>query len=768
MAGLGATAHALPNGYAWGCLNISKALPFCDPKLPVQARVSDLLSRLTLEEKLLLMGPDTVDTGVGSCDCMDAGIKRFGVPNYMNLVETNSAVAAECLGENKCATNFPGPMNLGSSFNRTLWRRKGEVISTEMRALNNLNWYRGVEAPHSFIGLTGYGPNINIARDPRFGRISELPGEDPLHSGSYAMEYVKGMQEGPDPRYFKMVAGLKHFDAYSVEDNRSSRMFNISQFDLFDTYLYQYKMGFHPSMGNAGAAMCSYAGVNGVPSCAHDYLLNEVVRGHWERPDALIVSDCGALANMQRFSHYAKDMKDAAAKALLGGCDVDLGDGLYSLVEVGGMGSLLEAYAAGMVNTGDIDTAIGRILLQRFRTGLFDPIEDQPYMKYGAQDVNSTDAHALVLDGALQGLVLLKNEKGLLPLTKGTKIAVLGPHVNSTRDLFEDYMGDQVCVNGTLTCVQTIGATFQRLNGKENTHVCVGVGLNNTNTSLIGPALDMAKDADVVLLFIGDGNEQEHEGIDRPNTLLPGLQESFAEQVLALGKPTVIVMINGGMVSIDNIAGKAQAIVEAFNPGLRGAEALFLSLFGEANRWGRLPVTIYPMDYTDQVDMYSFDMTAGPGRTYRYYKGDVMFPFGAGISYTTFALTCDMNPAVISAGGSAKVECQVKNTGDRAGDDVIMVYHAVDTDIAAQVDHPVPLRQLVAFERVSLDVGEAATVTFAIGTDQLTLTNNDGDRVLYSGAHLFSVSDGTNEEGPLQLTVQGNRFRTVVERVPRP
>ena len=189
-------------------------MPFCDHTLPISVRAKDLVGRLTLDEKLGLLGPDTNNTHVGACTDMDAGVARLGIPGYTHLVEDNSGAGMECVGPERCPTNFPGPTGLAASFNRSAWRLKGEIISTEQRASNNVGDSRGYEAPYSKIGLTGFGPNINIARDPRFGRISELPSECPVLTGAYATEMVQGMQEGESfPKYIKLAAALKHFTA---------------------------------------------------------------------------------------------------------------------------------------------------------------------------------------------------------------------------------------------------------------------------------------------------------------------------------------------------------------------------------------------------------------------------------------------------------------------------------------------------------------------------------------------------------------------------
>ena len=329
---------AVPN---WqGCTNsLSQALPYCDTTLSIDQRLDWLVNNLTLEEKIAMISPQP-DLG-DACGVHTRGKASIGLPNYFWLTETNTAVAASCYTGDPanpyhCATTFVGPMNMGASFNRSSWRAKGNVLGTEMRAFNNLAWNRANRA--NLIGVTGFGPNINIARnkfhcfpnnliclslvccagDPRFGRISELPSEDPIHSGAYGAEMIRGMQTEDGEGHPKMIAYLKHFTAYSREEDRMHSEANISNFDLFDTYLPQYELAFE---ANASGVMCSYDSINGkslavlvasfvmrgscgcecdeahsryhtgVPVCASDFLLNQMIRKKWNQPNAFVSTE---------------------------------------------------------------------------------------------------------------------------------------------------------------------------------------------------------------------------------------------------------------------------------------------------------------------------------------------------------------------------------------------------------------------------------------------------------------------------------------------
>ena len=747
-----------PNGHTWGCYNISAGFPFCDSSLPMHSRINDFVSRLTDEEKVRMMAPDT-KTGVNSCNFMDGGVPRLGVPPYMHLVEMNTAVASCCVGEEQCATGFPGPTGLGAAFNTTMWRVKGETMSDEFRALNNINWYRctgsGPDYSPNQIGLTGYGPNINIMRDPRWGRNSEVPSEDPFLAGEYAHHYVRGGQAGSDSRYTKVAMSLKHFTAYSVEIDRGAFAPEISKHDLWETFLPQYERGMNVNGGNATGVMCSYAAPNGVPSCANDYLLNDVLRDSFHRPDAVVGTDCGAVDHMVHINKYAKTEIDAASDTLFGGADLELGDQYWSPKELGGKG-LLEQLLSQNRSTVQpaVDLALSRILAVRFKTGQFDDLADQPYTKIGKEVVNSTAHSKVNLDSAIQSMVLLKNNNSVLPLSmentkKPIKLALLGPHTVSRGGLFSDYHGDQTCFDNTFNCVETVEEKFTELIGKEqggyvsSLVVEEGVDILSNDTSRMAAALKAASESDVAVYFCGLNHTIEHEGHDRTNVTLPGLQGELLDQILNLpNKPRVIVvLVNGGAVSLGkNVLAKSDAIVDAFYPAYRGAEAMYINLFGKSNSWGRLPYTQMKAETVYRLDMNSFNMSLAPGRTYKYLTEEPEFAFGHGLSYTTFSVSeCTANNVV------------VKNTGARAGDAVVMLFHRPGDDVRAAVGgkHPVPLKTLIGFDKVALAPGASQLLTltgqrYESLDESLKLVNADGVRTLYPGTHYLDFFDGVN------------------------
>eukprot|EP01079_Euglenida_sp_SAG-EU17-18_P009673 gene9673-1740_t len=537
-----------------GCITPNAtALPYCNTAVPMADRVKDLVGRLTLAEKIGILGPEK---GINPCDHHDAPVERLGLPEW--LVETNTAAASSPYDEAHTSTTFSGPMGLGASFNRTMWRLKGQVIGRELRAFNNIGWHRGDSAgPKDLIGVTGFGPNINNPRDPRFGRTSELPGEDPYHSGQYAKAMVSGMQT-PDAKGFPlMLAYLKHFTAYSRETDRGHDNYAISLYDYWDTYLPQYRTAFLE--GNASGVMCSYNGENGRPSCANSYLLNDVMRS-WS-PDALCMTDCGAVTNLRGPPVNAPSDAAAAAYALMNGTDLEAGSTLFT-------SSLGEAVSTGLATEAAVTTSVTRVFTQLFSAGLFEPVGQ-------VRD-----------EAAAQSFVLLKND-GALPLKAGSHVAVIGPQASAQYGLLSDYYGDQVCVKG-FTCITSIAAAINATNAGGTTVTEKGVDINSVNIVGIPAALEAAKAADGVVLCLGIDKTIEHEGKDRAAITLPGLQDDFAKQVLALKKPTVLVLTNGGVLAIDTLMSGPSAIVEAFNPAF-GAPALADTLFGRLNRWGKLP-----------------------------------------------------------------------------------------------------------------------------------------------------------------------------------
>jgi len=381
-----------------------------------------------------------------------------------------------------------------------------------------------------------------------------------------------------------------------------------------------------------------------------------------------------------------------------------------------------------------------------FELGRFDAPSATEWHKFKLEDINSTFHQQIAYEAALQSLVLLQND-GALPLKQGQRVAVVGPQGVTRSGLLSDYAADQVCFNGTDVCIGTIAEGIAASNVGGQTTSSQGVEVNSSKTDGIQAALDSASAADVVVLVLGNDKTIEHEGLDRSDTALPGLQEAFAFKVLALGKPTVLVLTNGGALAIDKLVAPSvkapYAIVESFNPSVVGGKAIGASLFGLENRWGKLPVTMYPHDFIKESSMTDYDMTSGVGRTYRYYTGKPLFPFGHGLSLTTFKLSCS----------SEKLDfaCTVANVGGMLGDEVVQVYHNVQP--VQQMDHPLPQRALVDFARVTVPAHGSAGVNFHLTEDALKVVNKAGARVLYPGRHTLIFSRGHGDEQNFTVNV---------------
>ena len=726
----------------WGCLSeVAKSFEYCNPSLSYEKRLDALLNELTLAEKVAAISPDPTKE---LCETHTKGVPRIGLPPYMWLVETNTAVASACLAENKCSTQFSGPMSIAASFNRTSWYLKGSVFGTEQRALVNINGERATTSKNKrYIGLNAFGPNINQQRDPRFGRSSELPGEDPYLAGQYATNMVKGMQEQDSNGYPKVLAYLKHFTGYSREETRGHDTYKISQHDLFDTYLPQFEVAMKE--GKATGVMCSYNGINGSPMCANGYLLNHILRKKWNRPDAHVTTDCDAITFLVDKPAFAPTNETGAAWALNNGSDVEMGSTNWNQY-------LVNAIELGLTTEAAVDRAFSRSYLPHFRAGRFDDPTISEWSRFGYDDVNSERHQAIQIEASLQGLVLLKNEQDLLPLEAGKqRIAVLGPMCQTRAGLMSDYENDQSCYGGGHSCIPTIAESIQALSPNLTTSAG-GVEVNSDQADGIPEALILAQEADVIVLCLGITKDEEHEGIDRDDIFLPGLQESFAIRVLEVGKPIVMVLVNGGQVAIDNLVEKSTAIVEAFNPNSIGGKHIAMTLFGLENRWGKLPYTIYPHEAIQAFDMADHSMSTPPGRTHRYFTGEPIFRFGSGLSYTQFKIQC--------AKGEHEDEhkltfvCLVTNIGPRAGDEVLQFYHSAGSNIRRKANHPIPVQTLIDFKRVSTEAGATEKSTFTFDEEEAFLiVNKNGERVLYPGDHEVIITNGAGHRQAFHVMV---------------
>ncbi|MGA2098272.1 MAG: glycoside hydrolase family 3 C-terminal domain-containing protein [Candidatus Acidiferrum sp.] len=838
------------------CAAISPALcaqevpadaPYLNPKLPMEQRVDDLISRMTLDEKISQIGH------------IAPALPRLRIPAYNWWNEGLHGVARAGI-----ATVFPQAIGMAATFDAPLLHDVADTISTEFRAKysetvhpdGSTDWYRG---------LTVWSPNINIFRDPRWGRGQETYGEDPFLTARLGVAFITGLQ-GHDPHYFKTIATPKHFAVHSgPESTRHSVNVEASRHDMEDTYFPAFRAAIIE--GKAESLMCAYNRLNGDPACANSMLLGEHLRKDWGFP-GYVVSDCGAVADVYKGHQFKPTPEAAAAAVFSAGMDLICGDSRDNMnMDTTG---LTGAIQQGLLSEAVLNQAVRRLFLARFRLGLFDPPSSVPYSKITSAE-NDTEAHRqLALRMARESIVLLKNKNNLLPLKHvPATIAVIGPDADSLDALVGNYNGTPsqpvtilagirnrfpqskvVFVQGTglvgpatksiptsalctdTTCAEhglkadyfsnmtlegspvlsrtdasvdfawTDGAVAPQLlnkysirwtgvlvppesgdyllgfTGEDGFRVWLDGALvvrdwtlhrpANTETkqlhlekgrpyslqieyfqnlripearliwSLPGgeeaQAVDAARDADLVIAVMGlspriEGEEMKvsAEGFasgDRTRIELPAPQEQLLERVAAIGKPTVLVLTSGSALAINWANANIPAILEAWYPGGQGGTAVAEALAGDFSPAGRLPVTFYKsLDPLPAFEDYSMAK-----RTYRYFDGDPLYPFGFGLSYTTFAYQHPrVDQANISAKDAITISVDVKNTGSMGSDEVVQLYLTHSSIKGA------PLRALEGFERIHLERDEMRTVKFTLRDRDLSIVDGTGKHRIVPG-----------------------------------
>ena len=656
-----------------------------DSTKTLRARADDLIRRMALAEQ------------VSQLKNAAPAIPRLGLPAYDYWNEALHGVA-----NNGFATVFPEPVGAAASWNPELFHREGTVIGIEGRAKFNdyANSHNGDSKWWS--GLTYWTPNVNIFRDPRWGRGQETYGEDPYLTGEIGIEFVKGIQ-GDDPDYLLAMACAKHYAVHSGPE-RSRHSFDavISERDLFDTYLPQFERVVRE--GKVAGVMSAYNSVNGVPASANAFLLTELLRQRWGF-EGYVVSDCDAIRDIygEKQHHYVQTAEEAAAFAVKAGCNLCCG---------GDYNALVRAVQQGLITEKEIDGALYHTLCTRFRLGLFDPVEKVPFSRYTLKD-NDLPAHGQVaLELARQSIVLLKND-GVLPLdrTKLKQIAVIGPNADSKSMLEGNY-------HGSSSQPISILDGIRRLAGKEiKVTTAIGSpittkpgsapwsGQDNQTTrpvaELKAEALALAAQADVIVYVGGITAAQEGESFDRESIELPAEQEELLQALHATGKPVVMVNCSGSAMALTWEDEHLPALVQAWYPGQAGGRAVAEVLFGVVNPSGHLPVTFYRAT----TDLPAFSDYSMKNRTYRYFTGKPLYAFGHGLSYTKF----DYTNLRVTLAGALTVTVDVANTGAREGDDVVQLYATPPASAQSQ-----EIRALCGFRRVHLKAGEKQTLTITV------------------------------------------------------
>ncbi|MDO9256081.1 MAG: glycoside hydrolase family 3 C-terminal domain-containing protein [Bacteroidales bacterium] len=673
-----------------------------NPELTLKQRVDDLVLRLTLDEKILQMQHTA------------PAIERLGIPQYNWWNECLHGVA-----RNGIATVFPQAIGIAATFNPPLIKQEADVISTEARA----KYYEAIsKGSHEiYQGLTFWSPNINIFRDPRWGRGQETYGEDPFLTSQVGKAFVQGLQ-GNDPDYFKVIATAKHFAVHSGPESQRHK-FDAwpSQRDLYDTYLPAFEVLVKEA--KVYSVMTCYNRVFGIPSSANTFLFKETLRGKWGF-NGYVVSDCWAISDIYSFHNFVPTAEKAVALTLKAGTDLSCGPEY---------GSLKKAVELGYITENELDVSVKRLFEARFRLGLFDPSSKVIYSAIPATEYDTPAHQELAHQVALQSIVLLKNDNNILPLTsKSRTIAVIGPYANDTSVLLGNYNG---IPSHPVTMLQGI-----RNKAGKSTKVIYCQGVNkpevqalrseNVNFSadpLFSEAISVSMTADVIIFAGGISPNLEGEEMDvkvpgfsagdRTTLDLPQNQQKLLEKLKLIGKPIILLLTNGSALAINWAQQNATAIVETWYPGEEGGNAVADVLFGNYNPAGRLPVTFYK----SVDDIPAFEDYSMKGRTYKYFKGTPLYAFGYGLSYTSFNYeVAELKAKSLNVTDTIVVSVKISNTGKFNGDEVIQVYAKQPIALKDQ-----PIKSLIAFQRVQFGKGEMKEVILSIPVSRLRHFNPD-------------------------------------------
>jgi beta-glucosidase len=679
-----------------------------DANAPEDARVNSLLHTLTLQEKIDMLG------------YVSPGVQRLDIPAYNWWNEGLHGIARA--GE---ATVFPQAIGMAASFNDSLLHEVASAISTEARAKYNLSvamnrhlWY---------MGLTFWSPNINIFRDPRWGRGQETYGEDPFLTATMGTAYITGMQ-GSDPKYLKVAACAKHFAVHSgPEAERHGFNAVIGEKDLRETYLY----AFH-RLVNAGVAsvMCAYNRVNGEPCCTSPTLLQTILQKEWNYKGQL-VTDCGALNDIIEGHKVMNDKAELAAAAIKAGINLECGNILQTDVKA--------ALDRKLLTEEDVNKALAGDLHTQMKLGFYDSATTNPYSSYGADSVNNDYHRKLALQMAEESMVLLKNN-GILPLQKDkySSIMVAGANAASTEALFGNYHG----VNNNMhTFVEGISKA-----AGPATAVNYDQGSDYTDTTRFG-GIWAASNSDITIAVIGltpvlEGEEGDAflslSGGDKATLALPKPHVLFLQKLKAATKKPIIAVVTAGSdVDIASIAPYADAVILAWYPGEEGGTALANILFGKVSPSGRLPVTFYN-SLSDLPDYKNYNMQ---GRTYRYFTKPVQYPFGYGLSYTSFNYTWKQSPlATYTSKDTIQCTVQVQNTGTLDASEVVQAY----------IEYPtvkdMPVKELKAFKKVAVTKGNTTDAILSIPTSELQRWDPQQHAwKLNKGTYTIAIAKNANE-----------------------
>ncbi len=670
---------------------------FQNPDLPIAQRVNDLISKMTLEEKVgqLMYGAPAID--------------RLDVPAYNWWNECLHGIA-----RNGRATIFPQAIGMSATFDLDLIHRIGVAISDEARAKYNVsiqNNFRG-----RYQGLTFWTPNVNLFRDPRWGRGQETYGEDPFLTSRVGVAFVKGLQ-GDHPKYLKAAGMAKHYAVHSgPEALRHEFDAVVNRKDLWETYLPAFEA--LVTEAKVEGVMGAYNRTNGDLCCAHPYLMQEVLRKQWGF-EGYYVSDCWAIVDFFNGHNIVETPQEAAALAINTGCNLNCGDTYPNLIK---------SVEEGLTTEATIDQNLRELLPTRFKLGLFDPIGTVPFDHIGPEVIASDEHLALSKEAAQKSIVLLKNDD-LLPLKKDIQsIFVTGPTAAHAQALLANYYGQS---NNLVTILEGV---VGKVSPQTSVHYSQGALLDEKNRNPIDWFSGEAGDAEVTIACVGlsqliEGEEGEsiasrHKG-DRVDIGLPPSQIEFLKTIRSKAKKLVVVMTGGSAIACPEVFEMADAMLFVWYPGEQGGNAVGDIIFGDAVPSGRLPVT-FPMSLQDLPAYDDYSMT---NRTYRYAEAKPLFPFGFGLSYSTFEYSdLKLSEQAIKEGETLKATIKVTNTGGFRGEEVVQLYLSdVESDIA------LPKYALKGFKRVNLWPGASQTLSFDITPEMMQMVNEEGERLIESG-----------------------------------
>jgi len=671
---------------------------YLSPTQPLDKRVNDLISKMTLEEKVsqMMNGNPAID--------------RLQIPAYDWWNESLHGVARSGV-----ATVFPQAIGLAATFDDSLALKEATAISDEARAIYNASINEGYH--QKYAGLTFWTPNINIFRDPRWGRGQETYGEDPFLTSRMGVAFVKGLQ-GNDPHYLKVAACAKHYAVHSGPE-RLRHVFNAvaSLKDMRETYLPAFKA--LVTEAKVEAVMCAYNRTNSEVCCGNTFLLQDVLRDEWKFKGH-VLSDCGAIADFYEGHKVVANSTEAAVLAVKHGVSLDCGNEYASLTD---------AVKKNLITEKEIDSALAVLLRTKFRLGMFDPAAANPYSKIGPNVINSAAHRALAKEVAQESIVLLKNN-GALPLKNNLKkYFVTGPNAADVLSLVGNYYGVNPQMITFMEGIASHIAPYSQMQYRP------GALLDRDNLNPIDWTTDEAKNADATIVVLGingllEGEEGESIASssfgDRLNYNIPQNQVEFLKKMKSNNpKPVIAVITGGSPMNLSEVHEIADAVLLAWYPGEEGGNALADILFGKVSPSGKLPVT-FPksLDQLPSYENYSME-----GRTYRYMKAEPMYPFGFGLSYTSFSYTgIKTSASHVQKGQKLTVEATVSNKGKTSSDEVVQLY----------VSHPgagndAPLYSLKGFKRVHLQAGTSKQVQFTLTQEMMSLINDKGESVLEPG-----------------------------------